>query len=412
MNARDSSDLGPHSVLTINGGSSSLKVALYRIREEAVNIMAGAVTGIGAAQGHMAARTAHGEALWEDRTVYANHLVALEAFFEAMAKHVDLASISAVGHRVVHGGPHYIGPQSLTAAVEADLRKLIPLAPLHMPANLDGIAAARHRLPTALQYACFDTSFHADMPAVAQRTGVAPEMEGEFIRRYGFHGLSYAFVVDDLAARAGQAAARQRLLIAHLGAGASMAAIRNGKTVDTSMGFSALAGLPMATRSGDIDPGLLLYLILEKNWDPTRLQHELYHEAGLLGLSGLSGDVETLLEARDSLRAIEALDQFTYQARKQAGALIAAMGGVDRIIFTGGVGEHAPSIRAAICEPLSDLLGIDFDSDANNRGASRISKPASTVIVETVHTDEALMIARAGRTILENAATQIPGRPS
>ena len=244
----------------------------------------------------------------------------------------------------------------------------------------------------------------------AQRTGLPPGMEGEFIRRYGFHGLSYAFVVDDLAERAGKTAASQRLLVAHLGAGASMAAIRGGQSVDTSMGFSALAGLPMATRSGDVDPGLLLYMILEKNWDPSVLQDQLYHGAGLLGLSGLSGDVATLLRRTDAPRAGEALAQFAYQARKQAGALIAAMGGVDRIIFTGGIGEHAPSIRAAICEPLGDLFGIDFDSDANDRSAACITKPGSAVIVEAVHTDEALTIARQGRAVLANAPAQLNQR--
>ena len=388
-------------LLTINSGSSSLKIALFRIGDDVIKTMSGSVTGIGAETGHMAAQTAYGDTLWEQDVCCINHPVALAAFFHEMAEHIDLGTIDAIGHRVVHGGPHFTAPQKLTAAVEAELRKLVSLAPLHMPANLDGIVAARLRFPDAVQFACFDTSFHAHMPQVAQRTGLPRALENGLIRRYGFHGLSYAFIVEDLEARLGKATSRKRLLVAHLGAGASMAAIHQGLTVDTSMGFSALAGLPMATRSGNVDPGLLFYLILQKGWAPESLQDKLYHGAGLLGLSGLSGDVEILLAAKNSPSAQEALDQFSYQARKQAGALIAAMGGVDRIIFTGGIGENAPQIRSAICEPLSDILGLAFDADANAKGAPVISKTGSAVVVETVHTDEALMIARAGRATLE-----------
>ena len=411
MSALDTPQRESHRVLTVNSGSSSLKIALFRVGIDVVKTMSGAVTGIGASEARMSAETAYGDTLWDQRTCCINHPVALETFFHEMAVHVDLGGISAVGHRVVHGGPHYTSAQRLTPKVEADLRKLIPLAPLHMPANLDGIVAARLRLPNALHYACFDTSFHSDMPIAAQRTGLPPKMEDPFIRRFGFHGLSYAFIVDDLAARAGKAVSRQRLLVAHLGAGASMAAIENRQTVDTSMGFSALAGLPMATRSGDVDPGLLLHLIIEKGWAPSVLRDQLYLGAGLLGLSGLSGDVKTLLKSQDP-NASEALAQFAYQARKQAGALIAAMGGVDRIIFTGGVGEHAPSIRAAICQPLSDLYRIKFDAAANDRGEACISKPDSGVIVETVHTDEAMMIARHGREMFEAAPAQMKRRAS
>lgn len=395
-----------HRVLTLNSGSSSLKIALFRIADDVVKTMSGVVTGIGTSEARTVAQTAYGELLWDERVSCINHAVALETFFQLMTMHVDLGGISAVGHRVVHGGPHYTQAQRLTPRIEADLRKLIPLAPLHMPANLDGVVAARRRLPNALQYACFDTSFHADMPIAAQRTGLPPGMEDPMVRRFGFHGISYAFIVEDLTARAGAAAYGQRLLVAHLGAGASMAAIENGRTVDTSMGFSALSGLPMTTRSGDVDPGLILYLILEKHLAPSVLQDQLYYGAGLLGLSGLTGDVKTLLKTDDP-RASDALEQFAYQARKHAGALIAAMGGVDRIIFTGGVGEHVPSIRAAICEPLGDLYGIEFDANANDLGEACISKPDSSVIVETVHTDEATIIARDGRAMLQTAPVQI-----
>lgn len=399
-------------LLTINGGSSSQKVALFRIGEGLVRIMAGAVTGIGESGGRTRGQSTKGETLWDQDVCCVDHPDALNVILREMARHVDLGDVGAVGHRVVHGGPDFIKPQRLTASVEARLHALAPLAPLHMPANLDGIIAARQRFPKAVHYACFDTSFHASMPAVAQETGLPPGMRDDSIRRYGFHGLSYAFIVEDIEVRAGAAAAHQRLLVAHLGAGASMAGIHHGQTVDTSMGFSTLAGLPMATRSGDIDPGLLLYLSLNKDWRPSEIENQLYHNAGLLGLSGLSGDVQTLLAAKDNPQARQALEQFAYQARKQAGALITAMGGVDRIIFTGGIGENAPAIRSAICQPLSDLLRIDFDADANARGASLISKSGSAVIVETVHTDEALMIARAGRAILDTKSTQQSRRAS
>lgn len=398
---------GSSGVLTLNSGSSSLKIALFRVGEEVTETMSGEVTGIGAPEAHITAATADGEALWEQRICCANHPVALEAFFKEMAAHVDLGAVAAVGHRLVHGGPQFTKPQRLTARIEADLRNLIPLAPLHMPANLDGIVAARLRLPEALHYACFDTGFHADMPTQAKLTGSPPAMTDGFVRRYGFHGLSYAYIVDDLGRRAGAAVAKQRLLVAHLGAGASMAAISGGQTVDTTMGFSALAGLPMATRSGDIDPGLLLYLILEKGWAPSELQDQLYHDAGLLGLSGLSGDVETLLAAKNHPQAGEALAHFAYQARKHAGGLVALMGGVDRIIFTGGVGANAPTIRAAICEPLSNLFGIDFDKNANQSGSTCLTRPGSRVIVEAIQTNEALMIAREARVILEKTPSQL-----
>lgn len=403
---------GANCLLTINGGSSSLKVALFRIEDGLARIIVASVTGVGEPAGRTRGHSANGKTLWDQDVSCVDHPAALNVILREMACHIELEGVGAVGHRVVHGGPNYTRPLRLTASIEARLHALAPLAPLHMPANLDGIAAARRRFPKAVHYACFDTGFHASMPTVAQETGLPPGMRDDSIRRYGFHGLSYAFIVEDLEARLGAAAAQQRLLVAHLGAGASMAAIHYGQTVDTSMGFSALAGLPMATRSGDVDPGLLLYLILTKNWEPSELENQLYHSAGLLGLSGLSGNVQTLLAAEDNPHARRALEQFAYQARKQAGALVAAMGGVDRIIFTGGIGENAPAIRSAICQPLSDLFKFDFDANANAEGASLISKPGSAVVVETVRTDEAVMIARAGYAILEEGLTQKARCPS
>lgn len=402
MSARDMLRGARYRLLTINSGSSSLKISLFRIAEDVSKTVSGAVTGIGANESRIKVETAYGELLLDETVSSANHPAALESLFAALSRHIDLGSVSVIGHRIVHGGPHYTKAERLTPSIEADLRKLIPMAPLHMPANLDCIFSARQRYPDALHYACFDTSFHNDMPDTARRTGLPLDMEDLFVRRFGFHGISYAYIIDDLAARAGDEASKQRLLVAHLGAGASMAAIMDRKSVDTSMGFSALSGLLMATRSGDIDPGLLLYLIIDKGWDPVALRETLYHEAGLFGLSGLS-DAETLLKS-DAAAARQALAQFNYQARKQAGALIAVMGGIDRIIFTGGIGENAPTIRAAICEPLGDLYGIRLDAKANDLGETRISASDSFVIVETIPTDEATMIARYGRALVASDA--------
>jgi acetate kinase len=287
----------------------------------------------------------------------------------------------------------------VTPALEARLRRLIPLAPLHLPHNLAGILAVRLRRPDLAQVACFDTAFHRGLPRLARLTGLPRRFSDEGIRRFGFHGLSYEYVLDDLRQREGDEATG-RIIVAHLGNGASMAAIRDGQSVETTMGFSTLAGLPMGTRSGDLDPGALLYLLVERQMSPENVQALLYEQSGLLGLSGISRNMEELLtRMTDEPAAAEAVGFFCYQARKHLAALTAALGGLDRLIFTGGIGANAPEIRARICGGLA-YLAIEVDEHRNSAGALCISSAASRVVVEAVQTDEELMIARHVRRLL------------
>jgi acetate kinase len=302
-------------------------------------------------------------------------------------------TIIAVGHRIVHGGPDCDCPELVTPELEDRLKKLIPLAPLHLPHNLVGIAAVRARRPHLPQIACFDTAFHETLPKLSRMTGLPRDIAGHDIRRYGFHGLSYEFIVDELRRRHGAAVDDERLIVAHLGSGASMAAIRGGRSVETTMGFSTLAGLPMGTRSGDLDPGIILYLIMEKGLSAEMVQHMLYERSGLLGISGASSDMQELLGQQHRAEVAEAIDYFCGRARAYIGSLAATLGGLDRLVLTGGIGANAPQIRERICEGL-EFLGIDLDPARNRNCERTISRDRSKVEVEALPTDEELMIAR------------------
>jgi acetate kinase len=315
-------------------------------------------------------------------------------------EHSTREQIVAVGHRVVHGGPSYRDPQRLTPHVLDALRELIPFAPNHLPDELSLIDAVAHHLPGVPQMACFDTAFHADLPDVARRLPIPAVYDEQGVRRYGFHGLSYGFLLQELERLAGRNAAHGRVVLAHLGNGSSLAAVRDGRSVDTTMAFTPTGGVVMSTRSGDLDPGVAAYLARREGWSADRLEDVLSHEAGLLGISGVSGDMRTLLahegEAPGCRLAVAA---YVYAIKKAIGAFAAVLGGLDTLVFSGGIGEHAPVIRARIGDGLG-FLGLRIDPDRNAENAPIISPPDARVVTRVIATDEELMIARAAWHVL------------
>jgi acetate kinase len=383
------------SILVLNAGSSSLKFAIFdagSARDGSMNArVRGAIEDLDEAP-RMAARDAAGTTIVERRwpagtpDVFELVIEALLAFAEA---HLDRGDLAAVGHRIVHGGADHIAPVRVTEALMTDLEALVALDPLHMPHNLRLVRAIASARPDLAQVACFDTAFHHTMPPVAWRVGLPRSFEESGIRRYGFHGLSYEFIASRLAAQWPRLA-RGRVIVAHLGSGASLCAMREGRSIATTMGFSALDGLLMATRCGRLDPGIILYLARQGHAFAD-IEAMLYHRSGLLGVSGISGDIRDLL-ASGAAPAREAIELFTYRIATEAGALASALGGLDGFVFTAGIGEHAPAIRAAVCERLA-WLGIGMDAAANVAGDIRISRSESHVTVLALATDEEAVIA-------------------
>ena len=381
-------------VLCLNGGSSSIKFSLYDLGAAEKRLANGAVERIGLDGGRAWVEVA-GESVERETTAsFPDHLTAVRAAFEALAKR-DLPAPAAVGHRLVHGGPDHWLPERVDDRLLETLRKLVPFAPLHLPAEIAQIEAVAQRFPGLPQVVCFDTAFHHAMPELAARLPLPRSLWEAGIRRYGFHGLSYEYIV----AQAG-AAALGRAVIAHLGNGASMAAVRDGEPVDTTMGLTPTGGFMMGTRSGDLDPGVLLHLLTHRGLDATALDHLVNSEAGLLGVSGRSPDMKTLLDerARDP-HAAQAVEMFCYQVRKHIGALAAALGGLDTLVFTGGIGERAAPVRRAACRGL-EHLGVRLDERQNDAGAGVISAPGASCTVRVMRTDEDLMIARHTRAIV------------
>ncbi|MDE0030080.1 MAG: acetate/propionate family kinase [Deltaproteobacteria bacterium] len=382
-----------NSILSLNSGSSSLKFAFYEAEPAGERLLAsGAAERIGLAKGLLWVRGAEGgrPLLLERKEDFSDHEAAVDAVFGAAAR-LRLPEPGAVGHRVVHGGADHSAPERVDGRLLADLRALVPLAPLHLPGAVAGIEAVAARFPHLPQAACFDTAFHRRMPELAQRFALPDALWEEGVRRYGFHGLSYEYVLDALGD-----AARGRVIVAHLGNGASMAAVRDGAPVDTTMGFTPAGGLMMGTRSGDLDPGVLIHLVRERGWGADEIERLVTREAGLMGVSGLSPDMKTLLAAREDPRAALAVDLFCYQARKHAGALAAVLDGLDTLVFTGGIGERAAPVRRQICEGLAHL-GIELDPERNQAHAGTISTPRSRCTARVIPTDEDLMIARHTR---------------
>ncbi|MFN0121443.1 MAG: acetate/propionate family kinase [Blastocatellia bacterium] len=391
-------------VLTINSGSSSLKAAVYQMGEQESLLLSADVSRLGVYGSRMQITDVSGTTLLDQRNDLSDHNAAFQALFVWLAEHEAGQGLAAAGHRIVHGGQRYSEPQLITPELLAALQDLTPLDPEHMPQVIEGIRFVRHRYPNLPQVACFDTHFHRDMPKVARMYALPQTFYDEGIQRYGFHGLSYEYIVEHLRALDG-AAAEGRVIVAHLGNGASMTAIREGKSIDTSMGFTPAEGLMMGARAGDFDPGVLLYLIEEKNMTPAAVRTLLNQQSGLLGVSGTSADMRDLLE-REAVdpRAAAAIDLFCYRAKKYIGAYAAALGGVEIVVFTGGIGERAAAIRARICAGL-EFLGIRLDGARNQANAPVISHDQSRVKVRVIKANEDLMTARHTAKLIQSLTT-------
>jgi acetate kinase len=381
------------AILTLNAGSSSLKFALYRrIKDDLALACRGKIEGVGTAP-RLVARDADGRVLadrqWPDAPglTHEDLLEPLMAFIDDLLENDVL---TAIGHRIVHGGMAFQAPVLIDEALMAALERLCPLAPLHQPHNLAAVRAAQALRPDAAQVACFDTAFHHGHEDVVTRFALPRTWHDQGVRRYGFHGLSYEFIAGRLR-RLDPALASGRCIVAHLGSGASLCALVAGRSRDTTMGFTALDGLMMGARCGAVDPGVLLYLEQQAGLTPEALSTLLYEQSGLLGVSGLSSDMRILL-ASDDIRAREAIDLFVFRIAREAGALQASMGGLDGLVFTAGIGENAPRIRAAVAARMA-WTGLVLDREANGRGPGRISGPDSRITAWVMPTDEEAMIA-------------------
>jgi acetate kinase len=380
-------------ILTINGGSSSIKFALFEAGESPRQILAGGIERIGLPDASLRVKGLNQADNFSRLVKASNHTVAVGALMDWIEER-GVDALTAVGHRVVHGGPRYSQPERITPEMVEELRRLVPFDPDHLPEEILLTEAFHRRFPDLPQVACFDTAFHHDLPRVAQQLPIPRRYEAQGVRRYGFHGLSYAFLIGELARQAGAEVAHGKVILAHLGNGASLAAVRDGKPVDTSMGFTPTAGVPMSTRSGDLDPGLVWYLARTEKMSAKQFNAMVNFESGLLGVSETSSDMRDLLdrEAHD-VRAAEAVAIFCYQIKKWIGSFAAALGGLDTLVFAGGVGENAPIIRARICDGL-DFLGIELDEKRNAANAGVISSETSRNGVRVIRTDEEWVIAR------------------
>jgi acetate kinase len=392
------------TILVVNAGSSSVKFQVFSAegKDGLRRLIKGQMDGIGS-RPQLHAEDANKHVLVSEGYGAAQVSDVPTALYTAGAwlRETQGLEPTAVGHRVVHGGPHYDRPIRVDAAVLRDLERYVSLAPLHQPNNLAPIHALLARFPQLPQVACFDTAFHRGRDAISDHYAIPEHFYDEGVRRYGFHGLSYEYVAERLREVA-PAVARGRVIVAHLGSGASMCALADGRSVETTMGFTALDGLPMGTRPGQIDPGVVLYLIAEKGMTPAAVQDLLYRESGMKGLSGISNDMRELLSS-DEPPAKLAVDYFVYRVGLHAGMLAAALGGLDAVVFTAGIGERSAVIRARIARSLA-WLGVIFDPAANEAGKSAISHPESRVGLYVVPTDEELMIARHTVAVLTHQA--------
>ena len=391
-------------VLTINGGSSSIRFAVYEAGETLRRRLDGKIDRIGLNGANLIVNDATGKPQAPHRLAATEHRAAVKFLLDWLAAQPVFASVKAAGHRVVHGMRHS-KPERVTPRLLAELRRITPYVPDHLPREIELIEALRKRHPKLPQVACFDTAFHRTVPRVARLLPIPRRYAAKGVERYGFHGLSYAYLMEELG-RLDPAATKGRVILAHLGNGASLAAVRRGKSVDTSMGFTPTAGLVMSTRTGDLDPGVAYYLARTERMTAAQFQHMVNHESGLLGVSGTSSDLRDLLanEDRDA-RAAQAVALFCYQAKKWIGAFAAALGGLDTLVFAGGIGENAPLVRERICDGLG-FLGIKLDPKRNAKNAALISPDAGRVKVRVIHTDEELMIARSVIRVLHLSSTR------
>ena len=394
------------AILVVNAGSSSIKFSLFLERGEALDpLLGGQIESLYTAprfKAKDAAGAVLGEQQWaQGETLGHDGAIAYLAGFlrERLGEH----RLAAVGHRVVHGGLDYAAPVRLTAEIVGHLERFIPLAPLHQPHNLKPIRLLLANQPQLPQVACFDTAFHRHQPEVAQAFALPSEITDRGVRRYGFHGLSYEYIASVLPEYDARAAAG-RTVVLHLGNGASLCAIQGGKSVASTMGFTAVDGLPMGTRSGNLDPGVVLYLMDELKMDARAIEKLLYQQSGLLGVSGISSDMRTLL-ASDEPRAKFAVELFVYRIGRELGSLAAALGGLDALVFTAGIGEHAAPIRERVCQAAA-WLGVELDPAANAAGGPRISAENSRIPAWVIPTNEELMIARHTRMSIAAGATR------
>ncbi|MEX5215704.1 MAG: acetate/propionate family kinase [Nitrospiraceae bacterium] len=397
------------TILVVNAGSSSIKFSVYTIGEESALSLTvkGQVDGIGT-RPRLRARDGGGRPLVDQQypvAELADVSVAMGCVGAWLREHLAGAVPVAVGHRVAHGGPDYRAPVAVNHEILAALERLVPLAPMHQPFNLRPIRTIQERFPRTVQVACFDTGFHRGHPEVADRFAISDALYQEGVRRYGFHGLSYEYIARALPSVAPEIA-QGSVVVAHLGSGASMCAIKGGQSVDSTMAFTGLDGLPMGTRCGQIDPGVLLYLVAEKGYGAKELERFLYHETGLRGLSGISNDVRDLLASEDP-RARLALDYFFYRVTRELGALAAAMQGIDALVLTAGISENSPDMRARICRGAA-WLGLRLDEAANRAGGPRISTRDSKVSAWVIPTDEERMIAEHTLTVYQEQAVPFP----
>ncbi|HEY8506530.1 MAG TPA: acetate/propionate family kinase [Gemmataceae bacterium] len=377
-------------ILTLNSGSSSLKAALFHASDPPRLELRALLENIRQPRGRFTITGASGEVRLDEAPELPDHARAMDLFFERVKEH---GTPQAVGHRVVHGGPRFTEPARVTDELLAEVRRLTPFVPLHLPPEIAAVEYVARAFPDVPQIACFDTAFHRTLPEVARTFALPERLLGEGVRRYGFHGLSYESILGQLR-EVSAPEADGRVIVAHLGNGASMAAVRGGECVETTMGFTPTAGLVMGTRPGDLDPGLLVYLMRAHQLGPDETERILNKESGLLGLSGRTNDVAELLrrEASDPAAKL-ALDVFCYQARKWVGALAAALGGLETLVFTAGIGENAPAVRARICSGV-EHLGVTIDAGRNAENAAVISADGARVAVRVMKTDEELVIAR------------------
>jgi len=381
------------SILTINGGSSSIKFALYEAFNPLKRGLYGTVDRIGLSGTNLTFTELTKQKPQRHKLGAADHKLAANSLIDWLEKQIDFKSVKRTGHRVVHGMKH-TEPEMVTKKLLEELRRISPNDPDHLPREIELIEVLRQRHPKLPQVACFDTAFHQTMPRVAKLLSIPRRFDAKGIQRYGFHGLSYAYLMEELAHLGDPAATKGRVILAHLGNGASLAAVRDGKSMDTSMGFTPTAGLVMSTRSGDLDPGLAPYLARTEQITTSQFYKMVNHESGLLGVSETSSDMRDLLDhEKKDARAAEAVALFCYQAKKWIGSFAAALGGLDTLVFAGGIGENSPVVRARICEGL-DFLGIKLDQGRNAKCAAKISINASRVAVRVIRTDEELMIAR------------------
>lgn len=381
-------------ILTINGGSSSIKFALYEAGKPLRRGLAGQIEGIKQAQGRFLVKNPDGTNNFSKPMAVPDYTAAVKALTDWMGGQIQGGGLAGVGHRIVHGGPKYREAQLITPEMIAELHRISPFDPEHLPGEIELIEAISRLFPALPQFGCFDTAFHYDMPRVAHLLPIPRKYDAKGVRRYGFHGLSLTYLMEELERVAGTEAARGRVILAHLGNGASITAVRGGKSMDTTMSFTPTAGLPMSTRSGDLDPSLAWYFAQVENVSAEQFHHMVNHESGLLGVSETSSDMRELLaREKTDVRAAEALALFCYQAKKFICSMAAALEGLDTLVFSGGIGEKDAQARERICKGLG-FLGIELDLPKNEASAEIISKKDGRVTVRVIRTNEESVIAK------------------